>query len=83
MKNASVKLLTIVGQAIIGMLSGAAVNETIFMIPGVGHLIVLSISRRDYGVIQAVVLLVALINVVIMLLVDLMYGMIDPRIKME
>lgn len=65
------------------MLSGAAVIETIFMIPGVGQLIVLSISRRDYGVIQAVVLLVALINVVIMLLVDLMYGMIDPRIKME
>lgn len=83
MKNASVKLLTIVGQAIIGMLSGAAVIETIFMIPGVGQLIVLSISRRDYGVIQAVVLLVALMNVVIMLLVDLMYGMIDPRIKME
>lgn len=53
------------------------------MIPGVGQLIVLSISRRDYGVIQAVVLLVALMNVVIMLLVDLMYGMIDPRIKME
>lgn len=65
------------------MLSGAAVIETIFMIPGVGQLIVLSISRRDYGVIQAVVLLVALMNVVIMLLVDLMYGMIDPRIKME
>ena len=63
--------------------SGAAVIETIFMIPGVGQLIVLSISRRDYGVIQAVVLLVALMNVVIMLLVDLMYGMIDPRIKME
>ena len=47
LKNASVKLLTIVGQAIVGMLSGAAVIETLFMIPGVGQLIVLPISRRD------------------------------------
>lgn len=83
LKNASVKLLTIVGQAIVGMLSGAAVIETLFMIPGVGQLIVLSISRRDYEVIQAIVLLVAVINVLIMLLVDIMYGLIDPRIKMK
>ena len=83
LKNASVKLLTIVGQAIVGMLSGAAVIETLFMIPGVGQLIVLSISRRDYEVIQAIVLLVAVINVLIMLLVDILYGLIDPRIKMK
>lgn len=83
LKNASVKLLTIVGQAIVGMLSGAAVIETLFMIPGVGQLIVLSISRRDYAVIQAIVLLVAVMNVAIMLLVDLLYGLIDPRIKIE
>lgn len=83
LKNASVKLLTIVGQAIVGMLSGAAVIETLFMIPGIGQLIVLSISRRDYEVIQAIVLLVAVINVLIMLLVDILYGLIDPRIKMK
>ena len=83
LKNASVKLLPIVGQAIVGMLSGAAVIETLFMIPGVGQLIVLSISRRDYEVIQAIVLLVAVINVLIMLLVDILYGLIDPRIKMK
>ena len=83
LKNASVKLLTIVGQAIVGMLSGAAVIETLFMIPGVGQLIVLSISRRDYEVIQVIVLLVAVINVLIMLLVDILYGLIDPRIKMK
>ena len=65
------------------MLSGAAVIETLFMIPGVGQLIVLSISRRDYEVIQAIVLLVAVIYVLIMLLVDILYGLIDPRIKMK
>ena len=65
------------------MRSGAAVIETLFMIPGVGQLIVLSISRRDYEVIQAIVLLVAVINVLIMLLVDILYGLIDPRIKMK
>ena len=83
LKNASVKLLTIVGQAVVGMLSGAAVIETLFVIPGVGQLIVLSISRRDYEVIQAIVLLVAVINVAIMLLVDILYGLIDPRIQIE
>lgn len=82
-KNALIKLLTIVGQAIIGMLSGAAVIESLFVIPGVGQLIVLSISRRDYEVIQAIVLLVAVFNVLIMLLIDLLYGLIDPRIRLE
>ena len=82
-KNALIKLLTIVGQAVIGMLSGAAVIESLFVIPGVGQLIVLSISRRDYEVIQAIVLLVAVFNVLIMLLIDLLYGLIDPRIRLE
>lgn len=65
------------------MLSGAAVIESLFVIPGVGQLIVLSISRRDYEVIQAIVLLVAVFNVLIMLLIDLLYGLIDPRIRLE
>lgn len=82
-RNAMVSIITVIGQSIIGALSGAAVVETVFGVPGLGQLIVNSIGRRDYEVIQAVVLLVAVINVLINLLTDLLYGLIDPRIRMS
>lgn len=82
-RNALVTIITVVGQSFIGALSGAAVTETLFGIPGIGSLIVTSIGRRDYQVIQAAVLLIACINVVINLVVDLLYGVIDPRVRTE
>lgn len=82
-RNAMVSIITVIGQSIIGALSGAAVVETVFGVPGLGQLIVNSIGRRDYEVIQAVVLLVAVINVLVNLLTDLLYGLIDPRIRMS
>ena len=82
-RNAMVNIVTVIGQSFIGALSGAAVVETVFGVPGLGQLIVNSIGRRDYEVIQAVVLLVALINVLINLLTDLLYGLIDPRIRVS
>lgn len=82
-RNALVTVVTVIGQAFIGALSGAAVIETLFGIPGLGSLIVNSVGRRDYQVIQAAVLLISLINVSINLVVDLLYGLVDPRIKME
>lgn len=82
-RNALVNIVTVIGQSIIGALSGAAVVETVFGVPGLGQLIVNSIGRRDYEVIQAVVLLVAVINVLINLLTDLLYGLIDPRIRVS
>lgn len=82
-KNTLVSIITVIGQSIIGILSGAAVVESLFGIPGMGSLIVNSIGRRDYEVIQGVVLVIALINVVISLLIDLVYGLIDPRIRIS
>ena len=82
-RNAMVSVVTVIGQSFIGALSGAAVVETVFGVPGLGQLIVNSIGRRDYEVIQAVVLLVAVINVLINLLTDLLYGLIDPRIRVS
>lgn len=82
-RNALVSVVTVIGASFIGTLSGAAVVETIFGIPGIGSLIVTSIGRRDYEVIQAVVLLVAVINVLINLVTDLFYGLIDPRIRVH
>lgn len=82
-RNTLVTVITVVGQALIGALSGAAVVETLFGIPGMGALIVNSVGRRDYQVIQAAVLLIAVINVGINLVVDLFYGAADPRIRLE
>lgn len=82
-RNCLVTVITVIGQAFIGALSGAAITETLFGIPGIGSLVVNSIGRRDYQVIQAAVLLIAVINVVINLVVDLLYGFVDPRVKVE
>lgn len=82
-RNALVSVITVIGTSFIGTLSGAAVVETVFGVPGIGSLIVTSIGRRDYEVIQAIVLLVAVINVLINLVTDLLYGLIDPRIRMN
>jgi peptide/nickel transport system permease protein len=81
-RNALVPILAVAGQSFIGALSGATVVESLFGVPGIGSLVVNSIGRRDYQVIQAVVLLIALINVAINLAVDLLYGLADPRIRL-
>lgn len=82
-KNTLVTVITVIGQSIIEILSGAAVIETVFGIPGIGNLMVTSIGRRDYAVIQGIVLLIAVINVAISLIIDLVYGLIDPRIRLS
>lgn len=76
-------ILTVIGQSMILLLSGATVTETIFNIPGLGQLVMNCIERRDYEVIQAVVLLIAVINVFVMLLVDILSSFLDPRVRME
>jgi peptide/nickel transport system permease protein len=83
LRNALVPLLTVLGQSFIGALSGASVVESMFGIPGIGSLVVNSIGRRDFQVVQAVVLLIALINVVVNLIIDLLFGIVDPRIRLS
>lgn len=82
MKNALVGIITVVGLAFISCLGGAAVTETIFNIPGIGKLTLNSVMRRDYEVVQAVVLVVSLLNVLCTLVLDLIYGLIDPRVRL-
>ncbi|WP_025133441.1 ABC transporter permease [Leucobacter sp. PH1c] len=81
LKNASLPILTIVGLSLGGLVTGAAVTETIFNIPGLGQLLVTSISRRDYPVIQGVILFITLIYLLTNLLIDLLYGIVDPRVR--
>lgn len=81
-RNALIPVITTIGQSIVGALAGAAVVEYMFAIPGMGQLMVNSIGRRDYYVIQAIVLIIACINVFINLMVDLLYGLADPRVRL-
>lgn len=82
-KNTLVTLITIFGQSTVQALSGAAVVESLFAVPGLGQLMVNSIGRRDYYVIQAIVLLIAVINVVINMIIDILYGFVDPRVRVS
>ena len=81
MKNASIPVITIMGQQVGTLIGGAVVTETIFSIPGMGRLIVESISFRDFPVVQAAVLMLALSVLLANLVTDVMYGYLDPRIR--
>ena len=80
-KNASIPVVTIIGIGVAGLVSGLVVTEAVFGIPGVGRLIVDAVNRRDYPVIQGVILMFTVAYVLINLVVDLIYGYLDPRIR--
>ncbi len=82
MKNAMIPVVTIMGLQLSGLLGGAVITETIFAIPGLGRLAVDSILTRDYPMVQGVVLFVAVVVVGTNLVVDLLYGLLDPRIRL-
>ncbi len=81
LKNAMIPVVSIVGLQFAGLLGGAVIVETVFGWPGIGRLAVDAIFNRDIPVIQAVVLVAAVIFVFMNLLVDLLYGLLDPRIR--
>lgn len=83
LRSAFVPILTVIGQSFMGLMAGAMITETVFNIPGIGQLVINSVSRRDYEVIQIAVLLITLINVGVMLVLDILYGVLDPRVRIE
>jgi peptide/nickel transport system permease protein len=83
MRNVLVPVLTVAGIAVSLMLAGTVVIETVYSVPGIGRLVVAGIARRDYPVIQATLLLIAVICLLVNLLVDLLYAVIDPRVRRE
>lgn len=83
LRNALIPIVTVIGQSFMVLLAGATVVETVFNIPGLGQLTVNSVLRRDYEVIQAIVLLISVTNVLISLIIDLLYGAIDPRARVD
>jgi peptide/nickel transport system permease protein len=81
LKNAAVPIVTIVGIGVALLIGGAVVTESVFAIPGLGRLTVDAILRRDYPVIQGVVLLFSFVYVLVNLAIDLIYTLFDPRIR--
>ncbi|MDB5553163.1 MAG: peptide transporter [Rhizobium sp.] len=81
LKNASLPIVTVIGIGVGLLIGGAVVTESVFAIPGIGRLTVDAILRRDYPVIQGVVLLFSFSYVIINLVVDLLYSLLDPRIR--
>lgn len=81
LKNGAVPIVTVIGIGVALLIGGAVVTESVFAIPGLGRLTVDAILRRDYPVIQGVVLLFSFVYVLINLVVDVVYTMLDPRIR--
>ena len=79
--NASVPIVTVVGIGVALLISGVVITESVFNIPGIGRLVVDAITRRDYPIIQGVMILFAGVYVLINLLVDISYCVLDPRIR--
>jgi len=80
-KNASIPVVTIIGLSFAGLVGGLVVTEAVFAIPGVGRLVVDAVLRRDYAIIQGTTLMVTVAYVAINLIVDMIYGYLDPRIR--
>jgi peptide/nickel transport system permease protein len=81
LKNAAIPVITVIGSGVALLISGAVVTETVFSIPGLGRLTVDAILRRDYPIIQGVILLFSFLYVLVNLVIDLLYRVFDPRIK--
>jgi len=80
-RNASIPIMTVVSFTFASLVSGAVVTENVFALPGVGSLIVQSVLKRDYPVIQGIMMVVAVLYVVVNFVTDLAYALLDPRIR--
>jgi peptide/nickel transport system permease protein len=81
LRNALIPAMTVLGISLAGLLGGSVVIETVFSLPGMGRLVVQSIGRRDFPVIQGVVLITAVIQLFVMLIIDVLYVYVDPRVR--
>lgn len=82
-KNALSSVLTVVGLQIAGLLGGSVITETVFSWPGIGRLLVQSINNSDFMVVEVIVILMAVTFVVVNFIVDVLYCVINPRIRLQ
>ena len=83
LRNALIPIVTVVGDQFARLLGGAILTETVFSWPGIGRYLIEAIAMRDYPVIQAIILVFAACFFVVNLLVDISYGLVDPRVRAE
>jgi peptide/nickel transport system permease protein len=83
LRNVAIPLITFMGLILIQILGGAVIIESLFALPGLGRLLLSSIETRDYPVLQAGLLVVVIIAMVVNLIVDLCYRVIDPRVRLS
>jgi peptide/nickel transport system permease protein len=83
LRNALLPIVTVVGLSVGGLMSGAVLTETVFALPGVGTQLITAILSRDYAVVQAFTVVIALIFVFVNLVVDFSYAFLDPRIRLQ
>ncbi len=83
LRNASIPVITVVGLTIAGLVAGTVVVENVFALDGLGSLLVRAILQRDYAVVQAVVLLLTIVFVLVNLIVDVLYSLVDPRLSLD
>ena len=83
LKNAMIPVITFLGMALADMVAGSIVVEQVFSIPGISRILLTSISNRDYPVVEAIIMGIAIIVIVLNLLVDIIYRIIDPRIRID
>lgn len=83
LKNALIPVITFLGMALADMIAGSIIIEQVFSIPGLGRILLTSISNRDYPVVMAVIVCIALLVLVVNMVVDIIYGLVDPRITVE
>ena len=81
LRNALIPVITVIGMCLTSAVGGSLIVENVFSLPGIGSLIVASISSRDFPLIQSVVLAVAFLVIFINLIIDILYGLVDPRIR--
>jgi peptide/nickel transport system permease protein len=81
LKNAAVPIVTVIGIGVALLIGGVVITETVFNIPGIGRLVVDAITRRDYPIIQGVIMVFSGVYVLVNMLVDLSYTFFDPRIR--
>jgi len=81
LKNAMIPTITFLGMVLADMVAGSIIVEQVFNIPGLGRILLTSISNRDYPVVQMIILCIAFMVIVINTIVDILYRIVDPRIK--
>jgi peptide/nickel transport system permease protein len=80
-RNSLISVVSVVGFTFVGLASGTVITETVFSLPGIGRLVVESVLRRDYPVIQGIILVIAVAYMLVNLAIDFCYTFLDPRIR--